>query len=63
MKQEARKYVQMAKEWTYLSGWLRCAALIEIALSTPMDCEVIFMTLLPMLRLICSLERSISGAA
>jgi len=62
MKQETRKSVRMAKEKAYLSGRLRCAVLLEIALSAPLDCEVILMTLLPMLRSIRSLERSISGA-
>ena len=62
MKQEARKSVRMAKDKAYLSGWLWCAALLEIALSAPLDCEVILMTLLPMLRLIRSSETSISGA-
>ena len=28
MKQEARKYVWMANEKAYLSGWLRCASLL-----------------------------------
>ena len=60
MKQEKRKSVRMAKEKAYLSGWLRCADLLEIALPTTLDCEVILMTLLPMLRSIPSLERSIS---
>ena len=60
MKQEARKSVWVAKEKAYLSVRLRCAALLGIALSAPLDCEVILMTLLPMLWLICSLERSIS---
>ena len=61
-KQEARKSVQMAKYMAYLSGRLWCAAQLEIALSAPLDCEVILMTLSPMLLLIRSLERSISGA-
>ena len=62
MKQEARKSVRMAKDKVYLSGLLRCAALLEMDLSEPLDCEVILMTLLPMLCLIHSLEKSISGA-
>ena len=62
MKQETMKSVWMAKEKTYLSGQLWCAALLEIALSALLDGEVILMTLLPMLWSISSLERSISGA-
>ena len=62
MKQEARKSVWMEKEKAYLSVRLRCAALLEISISAPLDCEVIFMMLLTMLRLIRSLEISISGA-
>ena len=62
MKQEAGKSVWMANNKAYLSGRLWCADLLEIALSAPLDCEVILMTLLPMIRLIRSLERSISGA-
>ena len=62
MKQEARKFVRAEKEKAYLSGQLRCAALFEIALSTPLEWEVILMTLLPMLQSICSLQGSISGA-
>ena len=52
----------LAKEKAYLQVRLRCAALLEIALSAPLDREVILMTLLPMLRSIRALERSISGA-
>ena len=62
MKQEARKSVQMAKEKAYLSGRLWCAALLEISIYAPLDCEVDLMRILPMLRSIRSLERSISGA-
>ena len=62
MEQEARKSMCMEKEKACLSGWLRCAALLEITLSVPLDCEVILMTLLPMIWSIYSLERSISGA-
>ena len=62
MKQETRTSVRMAKDKAYLSGRLRCAALIEIDISAPLDCEVILMTLLPMLRSIRSVEISISGA-
>ena len=62
MKQEARKSMWLAKEKAYLQVRLRCAALLEIALSAPLDREVILMTLLPMLRSIRALERSISGA-
>ena len=54
--------MHMAKDKAYLSGRLRCAALLEIAISAPLDCEVILMTLLPMIRLIRSLERLISEA-
>ena len=61
MKQETRKSVRMTKDKPYLSGWLWCADLLEIALPATLDCEVILMTLLPMLRSIPSLERSISG--
>ena len=52
--QEARKSVRMAKEKAYLSGRLQCAALLEIALSAPLDYEVNLTTLLPMLRSILS---------
>ena len=51
--------MRMAKENAYLSGQPQCAALLEISLSAPLDCEVVFMTLLPMLRSIHSLEISI----
>ena len=60
MKQEASKSVWVAKEKAYLSGKLQCAALLEISLSAPLDCQVILMTLLTMLWSINSLERSIS---
>ena len=49
IKQETRKYVWMAKEKAYLPVQLRCAALLEIYLSSPLESEVILMTLLPML--------------
>ena len=62
MKQEERKYVWMAKEKAYMSGQLRCAALLEIALSAPLECDMILMTLLPILWSIRYLEISISGA-
>ena len=62
MKQEARKSVLMAKDKAYLSGRIRCAALLETALYAPLECEVILIMLLPMLWWIHSLERSISGA-
>ena len=62
MKQETRNSVWVEKEKAYLSGRLRCAALLEISLSGPLDCEVILMTLLPIHQSICSLERSIFGA-
>ena len=62
MNQEARKSVRIEKEKSHLSGRLRCADLLEIPLSTNLDCEVLLMTRLPILRLIHSLERSISGA-
>ena len=62
VKQWARNYVWMAKEEAYLSEWLWCAALLGIALSEPLDCEAILITLLPMLRSIRSLETSIYGA-
>ena len=62
IKQEASNSVWMAKEEAYLPGQIRCAALLEIALSTPLDCEIILMMFLTMLWLIRSLERSISGA-
>ena len=52
----------MSKEKAYLSERLMCAALIEISPSAPLECEAILMTLLPILRLIHSLEISISGA-
>ena len=55
MKQKAQKFVRMAKDKAYLSGRLWCAALIEISLSASLDCEVILMILLPMLRSIYSL--------
>ena len=61
MKQNTRKYVCMAKDKAYLSGRLLCAALLAIYLSAPLECEVILMTILPMLWLIRSLEISISG--
>ena len=51
--------MRMAKENAYLSVRPQCAALLEISLSAPLDCEVVFMTLLPMLRLIHSLDISI----
>ena len=60
-KQEARKSVRTEKEKAHLSGRLLCTYLIEISLSAPLDCEVILMALLPMLRLIRSLEISIYG--
>ena len=62
MKQEERESVRKAKENAYLSGRIWCASMLEIALSTPLDCEVILMTLLSMLHLIRSLQISISGA-
>ena len=62
MKQEARKSVRVAKEKAYLSGRIWCAALLEMSLSSTLECKVILMTLLPILWLICSLEVSISGA-
>ena len=62
MKQETRKYVRMENEKTLLSGSIWCAAMLEIARSTPLDCEVISMMLLPIILFIRSLERSISGA-
>ena len=61
-KKEARKSVWIAKDKAYLSGRLQCAALIKIALSEPLECEVILMSLVPMLWFIRSLERSISVA-
>ena len=57
MNQEARKSVRMAKEKAYRSGRLWCDDLLKIDLSGPLDCKVILMTLLPMLRLIRSLEK------
>ena len=39
----------MAKGKAYLLGWLRCDALLEIALSEPLDCELILTVLLPAL--------------
>ena len=62
MKQEARKSVWMAKEKAHLPGRLWCAALLEIALSTPLDCEAILMMHLQMIWPICYLEIPISGA-
>ena len=62
MKQEATNPVWMETEKAYLSGRLCCAALLELALSTPLDYELILMALLSMLRSIRSLERSISGS-
>ena len=62
MKQEARKSVWIAKEKSYLSGRIRCAALLEISLSATLDLKLILMTLLSMLHLIRSLGRSISRA-
>ena len=62
MNQESRKYVCMAKEKEYLSGRLWFGTLLEIALSAPLDCEVILMKLSTMLPSIRSLEISISGA-
>ena len=61
MNQKIRKSVWMANVKAYLSGRLWFAALLEIALSAPLDCEAILMKLLPMIWLICSLERSFSG--
>ena len=52
----------MTKEKAYLSGQLWCADLFDIDLSAPLDCEVILITILQMIWLICSLEISISGA-
>ena len=62
MNKEARNYVRMGKEKEYLSGRLRCSAMLEVSISATFVYEVILMTLLPMLRSIRSLEISISGA-
>ena len=62
MNHEARKSVRMSKEKAYLSGRIRCAALLEISLSATLDWEVILMTLLPMFRLIRFLDISVSEA-
>ena len=55
MKKESKNYFLMAKEKSYLSGRLHCADLLEIALSTPLEYEVVLMTILPTLQLIRSL--------
>ena len=61
MKKESRKYVRILIEKVYLSVHLSCAALLETAASATLDCEVILMSLLLMLRLITFLETSLPG--
>ena len=56
------KYVRMAKEKAYLSGRLRYAYLLGIAISALLDCKVILMTPLKMIWSISYLEISIYGA-
>ena len=41
MKQEARKSVRTEMENAYLSGRLWCDALLDIAISEPLECDVI----------------------
>ena len=60
--QEARNSVRTEKEEAYLLGQLCCVTLLEITIFAPLEHKVVLMTLLPMLRLILSLERSIYGA-
>ena len=62
MNQEASKSVRMGKEKAYLSVRLMCADLIEISIPLPLDCKMILMTILPMLRLIRYWEISVSGS-
>ena len=53
--------MRMEKEKAYLSGRLWCDAMLEIALSAPLERKVILMILLPIIRSIRSLEISIYG--
>ena len=59
INQESKKSMSMAEEKAYLPGWVWYAALLEIDFSASLNCELVLMTLLPIIWLICSLERSI----
>ena len=54
--QDTRKFEQITKEKACLSGRVQCSALLEVYFYAHLECEVILMTLLPILWLILSLE-------